>query len=442
MATTPFDSAMLRDLFHDAEIGKLFTDSAEVRAMMIVEGTLAKVQGAAGVIPEISAQAIHRASLEIQIDPGGLSKAAGQNGVVVPAFVAAYRKAMDAPEHAQYMHWGATSQDIIDSGLMLRLKQVVGIYEARITSLIGMLAALAQTHAELPMAARTWGQIATPTSFGAVVAAWGFPLLDHLDRLTELRKRLLVASLSGAAGTSSALGDDPTALRVEFAKGLGLNTPKGSWHSCRDAVAEFAGWLTGVTGTLGKLGEDLLLMAQSGIDEVSFEAGGASSTMPQKSNPVGASLLVALARQVAALNGAMQGAVVHRQQRDGAAWMVEWMSLPQMVMATGKALIAAQTLAQTLSPNPDAMRRNLDPGDGLIYAEALTFALATNMPRPTAQDQVKALCKRVQETGTPLPNLVAEAWPDADYSAVFTPASQLGLAPQSARDFALAAKSL
>ena len=440
MAVSPFDSAIYRDLFHDAEVGKLFTDSAEIRAMVLVEGALALAQGELGLIPAQSADFIHRASLEIQIDPAGLSEETGQSAVVVPALVKAFRKLMDAPEHAQYVHWGATSQDIIDTALMLRLRQVLSLLDARLVGVIRALGALAGAHADLPMAARTWGQNATPTSFGAVVTSWGAPLLTHRLRLQELRPRLLRLSFSGAAGTLSVIGDKAPALRAALARALKLEESTHSWHSCRDGIAEFSGWMTLLTGSLGKMGEDLLLLTQSGIDEVTLALGGGSSTMPQKSNPVLPSLLVALARQVAALNAALQGAMLHRQQRDGAAWMVEWMSLGQVCMASARALSAADTVAGTVIPDPIAMARHLDDGSGLIYAEALSFALGSNMPRPEAQAAVKDLCQTVKATGSSLRELAEARWPDIEFGPIFAATEQMGQAPQEARDFARMSK--
>ena len=442
MPASPFDSAIYRDLFHDVETGKLFTDSAEIRAMMLVEGALAKAQAAHGLIPEIAAAAIHRASLEVQIDPAALAAATGQNAVVVPALVAAFRAAMNAPEHAQYLDWGATSQDIMDTALILRLRQVLTIFEDRLTVLARALGTLAEAHADLPMAGRTYGQVATPTTFGAVTASWGAPLLRHLDRLTELKPRLLQVSLSGAAGTLSMMGEDGPNIRAAFAEALTLGDPGASWHSTRDTIAELSGWLTLVGGTLGKMGEDLLLMTQSGIKEVTLATGGSSSTMPQKSNPVLPALLVALARQTTALNGAIQGAALHRQQRDGAAWMTEWLSLPQICMASARALTAATDLTAGVNPDPIRMRAGINDGLGLIYAEALSFALAKTPPRPEAQAAVKALCMEVQKTGTPLSILAAEKWPDAAPASLFTPEAQLGRAPHDARAFAKAAHAL
>ncbi|MGV6812002.1 MAG: class-II fumarase/aspartase family protein [Brevirhabdus sp.] len=442
MAASPFDSALFRDLFHDDDAGKLFTDSAAVRAMLIVEGTLAKVQGELGLIPEDSAFFIHRSAMEVQIDPAGLSAQTGQDAVCVPALVNAFRKSMEAPEHAQYIHWGATSQDIIDTALVLRLRQLIAIFETRLTEIAATLGILAEAHANTPMLARTYGQAATLTSFGAVVADWGWPVFRAGLRLASIKQDLLSISLSGAAGTLNAMGPRGPDVRSALATALKLNDPGTSWHSTRDRMAEFAGWITLTAGALCKLGEDILLLTRSDTGEVALAANGGSSTMPQKTNPVAPSVLVALSRQITALNSAMQGAMGHREQRDGAAWMVEWMSLPQMCMALAKALSVGRDLAKGLTPNPDRMARNIDATGGLIHAEALSFALAAHMPRPEAQAAVKALCARARDTGTGLAELVRAEWPEHDVAVIFDTSAAMGEAPRQAETFANASKGL
>jgi 3-carboxy-cis,cis-muconate cycloisomerase len=435
MPASPLDSAIYRDLFGDADLARLFSDTAEIRAMLLVEGALAEVQGELGLIPETAARAIHRAALELQIDPAALAAETGRNAVPVPALVAAFRAEMKAPEHAQFVHWGATSQDIVDTGLMLRLRRALETFETRIGTTLTALAALAEAHAETPMAARTYGQAATPTSFGAVAAGWGAPLLQLREEMAALRPRLLVVSLGGAAGTLSAMGGHGPDVRARLAARLGLGDPCASWHADRDRIAALSGWLARLAGALGKMGEDLTLMAQSGLSEVALGEGGGSSTMPQKTNPVLPSLLVAIARQTAGLNTVMQGALLHRQSRDGAAWLTEWLTLPQMCLLTGRALSLAGDLAAAARPRPDRMAALLDDGTGLIFAEALTFALAAQMPRPNAQERVKALCREARETGAPLRSLAERDHP-GDWSAVFDPARQLGTGPAEARAFA------
>ena len=423
-------SAIFGPLFNDPETAALFTDSAEVRAMMLVEGALARVQGALGLIPADAAAYLHRAGFDLQIDPAGLAQETAINGVPVPALVTALRKAAQAPEMTQWLHWGATSQDIMDTGLALRLKRLLALWDARLIGLIKSLGGLALSHADLPMAARTYGQSATPTSFGAVVASWGQPILRHHARLAAMQADLSRVSLSGAAGTLSAMGDQGPQVRADLAQALGLTDPGQSWHSERDTIAAFAAWMAGLTASLAKMGEDLILLSQSGIAEVALTGAGGSSTMPQKQNPVGPSVLIALARQCIGLSATMQGAVLHRQQRDGAAWFTEWLTLPQLCISTGRAMTLAADLIPRISPNPDAMAAGLAADGGLIRAEALTFALAAQMPRPEAAAMVKALTARVRGGEGDLIDLARAAWPD-----LIVPHG-LGTAPAEARAFA------
>ena len=442
MAGSVFDSPMYARLFPAGEVGRLFTDTAEVRAMLLVEGALAKVQGAQGVIPETAAAFIHRAAMEVQIDPTGLAGPTGENGVSVPGLVAAFRAAMEAPEHAQYAHWGATSQDIIDTGLMLRLRQMLVLQETMLRETLQALGQLAERHAATPMAARTYGQHATPTSFGATVAHWGAPLLDLLGELPELRQSSLWVSLSGAAGTSAALGPQAARTRAGLAEALGLRDPGRSWHSDRGPILRIAGWQARLALALGKMAEDLLILTQTGVGEVSLGAAGASSTMPQKQNPVAPSAMAAMARQVAGLNATLQGAALHRLDRDGAAWFTEWLVLPQICLGTTATLIHAQSLSQTMAPLPDAMLGAMTAGQNLIHAEALSFALVRHLPRPEAQAAIKTLCKQASATGADLADLARAAYPDLDLSAVFDAVQQMGHAPDEARRFAAAARAL
>lgn len=441
MAASVFDSLIFNRLFPTGETARLFSDTAEVRAMLLVEGALAKVQGAQGIIPDLSAQAIHRATMELQIDPGALSNPTGENGVSVPGLLAAFREAMNAPEHAQYLHWGATSQDIIDTGLMLRLRQALGHCEAHLHSILNGLAELAEAHADLPMAARTYGQHATPTSFGAIVSDWGWPLLDLLSELDALRPASLWVSLSGAAGTASALGPKARQTRAELATALGLQDPGRSWHTDRGPILRLASWMGRVCVVLAKMGEDLIALTQTGIGEVELGKAGASSTMPQKQNPVAPSALVALSAQVQGQLSVLLTNAAHRYQRDGAAWFAEWAVLPQIVLGTAAALETAQKLVPNLSPNIGQMEQALFSHLDMIHAEALSFALASDMPRPDAQAATKLLCREAAETQTPLADLVRRDFPNLDANKLFEPASQMGHAPDDARRFVSALRS-
>lgn len=438
MPASPVDSAIYHQLFGDKEVGALFSDSAELRAMMLVEGALAKVQGELGVIPQTAGAAIHRASLDLQLDPSALANGAAQSAVPVPALVVAFREAMQAPEHASWLHWGATSQDIMDTALALRLRQALALFDARIETTLNGLGALAEIHAQTPMVARTYGQAAVVSTFGAQVASWGVPLIRSKTKLAGVSKEIAQVSLSGAAGTLSAMDQGP-GVRAALAEALGLGDPKASWHSTRDGIASMAAWMTALCGLLGKMGEDLLLLTQFGIGEVHLAESGGSSTMPQKKNPIAPSLLAAIARQSVGLNSVIQSALPHRQQRDGAAWMTEWLSLPQLVLLTARALRVAEELARTLEPDTKAMTRSIDATGGSLFAEALSFALAKEMPRPDAQSQVRNLISEAQKTGQTLQAIVQKTHPTLNSGQIFDPNQHLGTAPDEARSFAQAA---
>ncbi len=437
MAGSVHDQAHLAGLFDAGEVARLFSASADIRAMLLVEGTLAKVQGAAGIIPEISAAAIHRASLEVQVDAGALTQATAQNGVSVPALVSAFRSEMQAPEHAQFIHWGATSQDIIDTSVMLRLRQAITLIRSDVVDTLHALASLAEKHAALPMAARTYGQHAAPTSFGAVVASWGWPLLAALNALDACH---YPASLSGAVGTATALGPNPVALRKDFASALNLADPGRSWHTDRTPITDITQTCTAMVTAFGKMGEDMIAMTQSDVAELRLGGAGASSTMPQKQNPVVPSVLVATAHTVHGLNAILQEAAMHRFQRDGVAWFTEWMVLPQIVLGAACAARHAAQCVPGIAPVPDVMLNTVTK-DGLLFSEALSFALANIMPRPDAQIAVKSLAAKVRDTGTPLQQLAEQEWPDLA-RAVFDPAQSLGTAPAEARAFARAVGAL
>ena len=402
--------------------------------MLLVEGALAKVQGAQGIIPEISAAFIHRSSLEVQIDPAGLADATGQNGVCVPGLVSAFRAAMEAPEHAQYVHWGATSQDIIDTALMLRLRQTLGLQEEQLRKLLKTLATHAETHATLAMPARTYGQYATPTSWGCLVAKWGQPLADLVAQLEDLRSGALWVSLSGAAGTSSALGPKATTTRAHLAEALKLIDPERSWHTDRGPVLRIVAWMGALVAALAALGTGVVALAATDVGELQLGGAGQSSTMPQKQNPVGPSALLALNNQMAGLQSSLQAARVHQHQRDGAAWFTEWMVLPQVALCAASALEITLAMMDGLEPVPDQMRTHLANTDS-IFAEALSFALAQKLSRPDAQKETKLLIADAFAQGVSVEAVAQERHPDLPPD-LFDPQAQLGSAPFDARAFA------
>lgn len=441
MAVSLADGQLFHALYGDAELGQLFTDSAEIRAMLLVEGALARAQGKLGVIPEISAVAIHRASREVLVDPGAMATAVARDGVVVPAMVAAFREAIEAPEHAAFVHAGATSQDIQDSGLVLRLRRALDLIESRLRALVKALAEQAREHAETPMAARTRHQIATPTTLGARIAVWGMPVLRHLDRMAAMRPRLLVLSLAGASGNRAAFDGRGAEIAALMAEELGLATETVPWHAARDGIAEMAGVLALVNGTLAKMAGDLLMSAQIG-DGLRAGAGGGSSTMPHKANPTGAEALSALTRQNLGLSAQVQAAMAHAQERDGAAWGQEMLALPGLIVGTGAALRHAVVLAQTLQVDPGRMAAVFDETQGLMMAEAASFALGAEIGLPEARKRVKAACRKVASEGGHLRAAVAGESASVDWDAVFSARDATGDGPKIARAFVEAAQGV
>ncbi|MCP1170669.1 lyase family protein, partial [Limimaricola sp. ASW11-118] len=260
-----------------------------------------------------------------------------------------------AGEASGAVHSGATSQDVIDSALACTLRDTAALLRGRIEVLQGRLASLREAHGARPLMGRTRMQAALPITVAHRLDAWRLPLGDHLDRLDHGLPRVARLQLGGPVGTRRELGGQGDTMARHLAQALGLD-PAPQWQARRDGVAEFAGFLSLVTGTLGKMGQDVCLMAQQAPREISLSGGGGSSAMAHKQNPVMAELLVTLARFNAGQLAVLHQALVHEQERSGAAWQLEWMVLPQMAMATGRALVSATALC-------DAVEEIGAPGD-------------------------------------------------------------------------------
>ena len=381
-------------LFGDPETERHLTGQAELAAMIRFEAALAEAEAASAVIPADAGPAIAKALQGFGIDPDDLAAATASARVPVPALVAALR-ARVGPPHGNFVHWGATSQDVVDTGWILRVRDLLDLFETRLRDTIARLADQAESYATLPMAGRTRTQIATPITFGQRIAGWLMPLVRCLERLAELRPRLLLVQLGGASGNLSILGEKGPAVTADLARRLDLGCPIKPWHTERDGVVELGNWLAMVTSLLGRIGADLTVMGRSEIAEARAGVAGGSSTMPQKANPVGAEALVTLARAMPGHTGSLLQSLIFSEERDGVAWGLEWLALPPMLTATGAALRHALTLAETLDPHAEAMARNMELGGGAIHAEALAFALAEHMPLPEAQ----ALLKQAARSG-------------------------------------------
>jgi 3-carboxy-cis,cis-muconate cycloisomerase len=431
--TTPLDSAIFAPLFSDAEISTLLGDEAFVRSLVEVEVALARAEARVGVIPAAAAEQIAAVKAE-SIDVVALAAGTGRSGFPIIALVKELQKQVGA-ETAPFVHWGATTQDIMDTACVLQLRSASSVFRARLGEVIRNLAALCDNHRGTILAGRTHSQQALPITFGLKAAAWLAPLLRHLQRLEEISLRLLVIQFGGAAGTLAALGDKGLAVAQALADELKLGVAMMPWHTQRDSFVEFANWLSLVTGSLGKMAQDVILLSQTEIGEVgeSAEQGrGGSSTMPQKSNPITSELIVAAARMNASLLSALHQAQIQEQERATHGWQLEWLSLPQMIALTGGALKHARYLAENLQVDERAMRANIARADDVILAEAAVFALAAAMPRQKAEELVKKACAANVPEHKPLIEIVQRlaasqiGGAQIDWAALSRPENYLG----------------
>ncbi|KZM48713.1 lyase family protein [Labrenzia sp. OB1] len=388
MPVSLFSSTIYSGLFADEDLLELLGDRSDVAHMVRFERALAKVQGRLGIIPQDAAQAIEDRLKDADIDPATLKSGTQSAGVPVPALVAALRKTA-GEEAGQWLHWGATSQDVMDSAAALQNRAGLNILQSRLVRLIDTLETQSQRNADRLLAGRTRSQIATPITFGYRIAQWAHPLIDAENVLPSLNSSVLRVQFGGASGINSAIAPDGSAVSAALAEELGLEDSP-SWHVNRTPVLMLAGWLLQVCAGLAKMAGDLVLLGRSDIAEVSSGTGGGSSTMPQKANPVQAETIQALHRIAIAAKAGLAAAADPVEERDGAKWPLEWMFLPQMLLATGTALGHAQELAASLKPHDDTLDASL-AANPEIMAEAASFLLARNgVSRAQAKELVAA----------------------------------------------------
>ena len=337
MTYSLFDHPHFPPLLTREDLAALFTAEAEIEAMLRFEAALANAEAEAGVIPEAAASAIIEATRTFERDDAALAASVCRDGLLVPVLVKEIRKNLDEA-HRPHLHFGATSQDVIDTGLMLRLKAAFALFAGDIESVVGQLEKLTTAAGSRPLMGRTRMQRALQVSVADRIGIWKAPLVQYLEAMDELRGHALAVQFGGPVGTLEKLGDKGPLVRKILAEKLGLADPGCCWHTDRSRIADIANWLAKVSGTLGKIGQDIVLMAQNEVGEVEIAGGGLSSAMPHKKNPVRAELLVSLARYNAVQLGGIHQAVVHENERSGSAWTLEWLTLPMMVATTGAAL--------------------------------------------------------------------------------------------------------
>jgi len=339
MSISVFEHPFLAQLFgDDEEILALFTGAADISEMLRYEAALSDAQADLGLIPAEARLAIAKTMETFEPNIPNLAKATARDGVVIPSLVKELKSAV-GKDYGEYVHFGATSQDVIDTSLVLRLKRISSILHGRMQQLVRRYDWLDVTFGKNALTGYTRMQPALPITVSDRISSWKHPLSAYSAKLDAIS---FPVQFGGAAGTLEKFGEQGPALRALLAQKLELHD-NPQWHSQRAFIVEFGNLLSLLTGTLGKFGQDIALMAETG-EELTLTGGGGSSAMPHKQNPVGAEILVSLARFNAAQMGGLHQAMVHEQERSGAAWMVEWMILPQIVASTGGALNIASAL--------------------------------------------------------------------------------------------------
>jgi 3-carboxy-cis,cis-muconate cycloisomerase len=426
----------LVSVFGDAETGELLSERAAIRAWLDVESALVAAQASLGIVSPEAARRVETRTKSVRIDGAALHE--GMRLVGYPILPLLSELGFDAPEVAAAIHWGATTQDIMDSGLALVLRRALARIETLMIEMGDAAAILADRHRGTVMVGRTHGQPAVPTTFGAKVAVWIAELARHCDRLRSARERAAVLSLFGAAGTSAAYGPQSPEIRRLVAERLGLGAVDVPWHTARDNLAEVGFVLAAISATCGKVAGEVIDLSRPEIGELRERDGdhrGASSTMPQKANPIACETVVGMsslaAQQVPALVAAMRAG----HERGAGEWQIEWDSLPMVVALSAGCLANTRDMLSGLSVFPERMRTNLGIDGGTIVAERVMIRLAGQIGRGAAHDLVYEACALVRQTrigfGDALvrtldPNVFRELGPLAD---LLDPESYLGETP-------------
>jgi 3-carboxy-cis,cis-muconate cycloisomerase len=398
-------------LFRADAMRRVFSDCGRLQGILDFEAALARAQARAGVVPDAVAAAIVGQCRAELFDIAALSQATAIAGnPAIPIINELTRLVAAAtPVAARYVHWGATSQDAMDTGLVLQIRQGLDLIEKHADELGVALAKIAAEHKGTAIAGRTWLQHAAPTTFGLKVAGWLCAVARHFERLRAARPRALALQLGGATGTLAAFGDDAERTTSLLARELGLRTAELPWHTHRDRLVEVGVTLGLLVGTLGKMARDIALMTQSEVAEVaepSAPGRGGSSSMPQKHNPIGCATVLAAATRIPALVSILLSAMTQEHERGLGGWQAEWETLPEIFLLTSGALAQMQQVVVGLRIDTARMPANLDATGGLIYAESVSATLARAIGHSASHALVEGACRRARGEGRHLLDVV------------------------------------
>jgi 3-carboxy-cis,cis-muconate cycloisomerase len=427
---------MVDPMFATDAMRAIFAPRATLARMLDVEAALARAEAACGVIPAEAARAIVAACASLDVDPATLTHAARESGNYAIPLVAALTRHVDAASRG-YVHWGATSQDVIDTGRVLQLRDALASLASDVGALDAALAAQARRHRDTTLAGRTWLQQALPVTLGLKLATVLAALRRHAARLARARDELSVLQFGGAAGTLASLGTHAAAVERALGAELDLAVPELPWHTQRDRLVEVATTLGSLVATLGKLARDVALLAQTEVAEAFEPAApgrGGSSTLPHKRNPVAASIALAAAVRAPGLVATMLSAAVQEHERGLGNWPAEWDVLPEICELAAGALAAMRVVVEGLDVDAARMRANLAITQGQILAEAVQMALAPKIGRGDAHALVAEVGKSAAASGLALGDALKRdarvtRWLDAAaIDRLMEPAHYLGMA--------------
>jgi 3-carboxy-cis,cis-muconate cycloisomerase len=394
MTVNPADSPVLGALYGTEAMRAAMGERAFLQRMLDVEAALARAQARCGIVPPEAAAAITAAALVDRLDLAELADATRNTGYPVVGLVRQLSRLV-GPEAGRWTHWGATTQDIMDSAVVLQLRQALALIRQDLMGLNTALGKLAYAQRHTVMAGRTHLQQALPVTFGYKVAVWLSPLITMQERLEQLRPRVEKLQFGGAAGTLASLGTRGLMVQEELARELGLAVPDIPWHVARDGLAEAVCFLGLLCGALSKLATDVMLLMQTEVAEVAEphqEGRGGSSTMPQKRNPISCEYILAQSRGVHALVPQMLSAMAQDQERGTGPWQAEPLAIGQAFLLSHGALVQARVIAEGLTVDAQRMRRNLESTGGLIVAEQVMMGLAPALGRGEAHHVVHRAC--------------------------------------------------
>jgi len=410
MPATIVDSAIFGNLFSTEAMRQVWSDENRTRKYLDIEAALARVQARLGIIPAKAAAEIARNCRLEKIDLRKLRAQTERIGYPVLGVVQQLVE-LCADGLGEWCHWGATTQDITDTATVLQIREGLALVEDDLTAISAAMAELASRHRDTPMIGRSNLQQAVPVTFGYKMAGLLSAIERHRARLAELRPRVLMGEFAGAAGTLASLGQGGLETQAGLMQELDLAQPVIAWHTLRDTIAEVGCFLGLVTGTLGKLAMDVKLMMQTEVGEVyePFAHGrGASSTMPQKRNPISSCYIHACASVVRQQVAALLDAMLADHERSTGPWEIEWIALPEAFLLSAGALNQAKAVVGGLEVDAKRMRANLDSTKGLVVSEAVMMGLAPHLGRERAHDLVYDLCREAIRQDRPLLDLLSE----------------------------------